>query len=64
MSDQADSRHYLQKHHQYRMKARAASEPNTRAAFEAVAREFLRRAASAANAGAHDVAHRYASVRK
>jgi hypothetical protein len=56
MTDQVLSRQFMEKHHEYRMKAREASEPNTRAAFEAVAREFLRRATSAAS---QDDAPRY-----
>ena len=44
MTDDARSTHFLEKHDEYRIKAEHASQPNARAALEAVAREFLRRA--------------------
>jgi hypothetical protein len=44
MTEEARCTHFLEKHAEYRTKAEHASQPNARAALEAVAREFLRRA--------------------
>jgi hypothetical protein len=44
MEPKDDPNRYRQKSDEYRTKAREASEPRTRAALDAVAREYLRRA--------------------
>ena len=47
-----DASHYLKKSEAYRIKARESADPRIRAALEAVAREYVRRANESDSAAA------------